>query len=402
MTPTLAQRVSSRGHLAFTVTALAAYVPLVWSIDWTHDFWRGAVLVGLGLLYILIGTVGFELMPHTGGQGSPLVGSIYFAIQLALVSLILFLSRGINLTVLIILPLAAHSVILFSRTGIIVVCSIMLLMMLILFISFTDVLTGIQATLSIGAGIVFVVAFSQLTQSEVQARREVERLAAQLTQANQQLREYAVQAEGRGGPRERNRLARKIPDGVGHYLRVINVQIQAARAVQGTDPARAAEAMGKAGAMTQEALADIRRSVAALRAAPTENKPITESLNALVEEAKASGLQATLTLAGAVRALSPQADLTLYRAAQEALTNVQKHAHASAVQVKLDYTDLKRVTLTVQDNGIGVNAASANGQEGGFGLLGVRERAQLLNGQVRIVSPNGSGFLLEIELPTAE
>jgi signal transduction histidine kinase len=94
------------------------------------------------------------------------------------------------------------------------------------------------------------------------------------------------------------------------------------------------------------------------------------------------------------RQLTPQADLTLYRAAQEALTNVGQHAGASRVNVTLDYRAPESVLLLVEDDGVG----DSNSGEG-FGLLGVRERAQLLGGEVRVRTETGKGFRLEVELP---
>ena len=101
-----------------------------------------------------------------------------------------------------------------------------------------------------------------------------------------------------------------------------------------------------------------------------------------------------LGVAGTIRPLTPQANLTLYRAAQEALTNVGKHAHASSVELHLDYRDERLIRMRIKDDGLG----SAN-SEGGFGLLGVRERVQLLNGAVHVRAGAGEGFSLEVELP---
>jgi signal transduction histidine kinase len=100
------------------------------------------------------------------------------------------------------------------------------------------------------------------------------------------------------------------------------------------------------------------------------------------------------SVSGSVRLLSPQADLTLYRSAQEALTNVSKHAQASKVKVTLTYREPKSVLLRVEDDGVG-----SNGSDSGFGLLGVRERAQQLGGQVQINTARNEGFTLEVELP---
>jgi signal transduction histidine kinase len=86
--------------------------------------------------------------------------------------------------------------------------------------------------------------------------------------------------------------------------------------------------------------------------------------------------------------------LTLYRAAQESINNICKHSHASQVWMALDYMDVNRIRLTVEDNGEG-----ADSLEGGFGLLGLRERVTLLNGELKIETAPEKGFRLEIALP---
>jgi signal transduction histidine kinase len=97
---------------------------------------------------------------------------------------------------------------------------------------------------------------------------------------------------------------------------------------------------------------------------------------------------------GQPRPAGPKEELTLFRAAQEGLTNVRKHARASQVMLTLDYEAPGRVVLTVQDNGIG--AAQA---EGGFGLLGLRERVQLLGGDIHIDTAPGRGLSLSVAVP---
>ena len=99
-------------------------------------------------------------------------------------------------------------------------------------------------------------------------------------------------------------------------------------------------------------------------------------------------------VAGTIRSLTPQVNLTLYRAAQEALTNAGKHAQATSVDLHLDYGDGSLVHLSIKDDGVG-----SDNSEGGFGLLGVRERVQQLSGAVRVHTDVGQGFALEVELP---
>jgi signal transduction histidine kinase len=237
------------------------------------------------------------------------------------------------------------------------------------------------------AGVVFAVVFTRIA-----VRGET--LAAELGAANQKLRAYAAQVEELATTTERNRVAREIHDNLGHYLTVINMQLEAARAVFGTDPERALDAVRKAQTLTQEGLAEVRKSVSALRAGPAGNRPLPEAAALLIEETRAAGILAELTIAGTPRPLEPQAELTLYRAVQEALTNVRKHAHASRVDVRLEYAADGTVRLAVHDNGVGSSTSN-----GGFGLLGLRERVQLLGGKVRTQSAAGEGFRLDVEVP---
>jgi len=238
-----------------------------------------------------------------------------------------------------------------------------------------------------GTGIVFVIVFTRVAASEREARTK-------LAEANQRLREHAAQIEDLATTKERNRLAREIHDSLGHYLTVVNVQIGAAQAIMAHDQPRALDHLAKAQTLTQEGLAEVRRSVAALRASPTESRPLPEALVKLIEQWNAAGLHAKLELAGQMRPLLPQAHLTLYRAAEEALTNVGKHAQATIAELLLDYRDEELVRLSVKDDGIG-----SSNSKGGFGLLGVRERVQQLNGVVRVRTYAGRGFALEVELP---
>jgi signal transduction histidine kinase len=218
-------------------------------------------------------------------------------------------------------------------------------------------------------------------------------LYVELSVANRKLHEYAVKVEELATLQERNRLARDIHDGLGHYLTALNMQIKAAQAIIDQDRPRAIEALTKAQNLAEEALSDVRNSVATLRGEPSLSQPLPEAIESLLIECRADGLVADLKISGNYRLLASEADLTLYRAAQEALTNVRKHALASRVDVTIIY-DVDRVCLTVCDNGIG-----ADKLEGGFGLLGLRERVQLLHGQVSVRTAIRQGFCIEVEMP---
>lgn len=249
-----------------------------------------------------------------------------------------------------------------------------------------------QAMTNYGIALAFTVLFSVVAANAIAARERAEKLSAELANANEQLRRYAAQAEELATTRERNRLAREIHDGLGHYLTTINIQVEAARATFDTQPAQAAAALANAARLSREALDDVRRSVGSLRA-DTPRPPLREALE---QVAANLGLRTTIRIEGAPRALPPAVEHALYRSAQEGLTNVCKHAAAHEAEVTLDYRAAERVQLSIADRGRG---RAAEQPETGFGLRGVRERVALLGGQVRAANRSGGGFELHLELP---
>jgi signal transduction histidine kinase len=377
----------SSGNIAFLIVVGASYASATTAIIYSRrpvPAWEAAVLVTVGAAYLVVGTYGFAICRRSP---SLLTKVSYFVIQLLLAVTLILLRGSTGELALILLPLAGQSALVLPLPGMVPVCFLIYVTLVVPFITRGRWVDAIAIALIYGTGIVFVVVFTRVAASEREARTA-------LAEANQLLRDHAAQVEELATTKERNRLAREIHDSLGHYLTVVNVQIGAAQAILEQDRLRARDHLSNAQALTQEGLAEVRHSVAALRAAPIESRPLPEALAKLAEQWNAAGLRAKFVVAGTIRSLTPQANLTLYRAAQEALTNVGKHAHASNVDLHLDYRDERLVRLRIKDDGLG----SAN-SEGGFGLLGVRERVQLLNGAVRVRTHAGEGFTLEVELP---
>jgi signal transduction histidine kinase len=373
----------SGGDLAFIAVLIAAYLSMVSYLRRSYDPLELGLLIVASVAYLVLGLGGFAYCKRAGSLRASL---IYFAIQIPLAAAVLQLSAA-GLMFLIMLPLAGQSVQLLPRRWLIVVSAVIMLTLILPVLLRSGWTVAERVGLMYLVGLVFVVVFTQIAVNERKARAEVERLAAEL-------RQYAAQVEELTITKERNRVAREIHDSLGHYLTVINVQLEAARAVMDNDRQRALDALGKAQTLVQKALTDVRRSVTALRASPIEDLPLAEALAKLVDECSAAGIATELVVTGAPRPLTPQTRLALYRAAQEGLTNVRKHSKATRATLTLDYSKASTVRLEVYDNGVG----RRDGEEG-FGLLGVRERAQLLSGHVRIRIAAGRGFTLEVELP---
>jgi signal transduction histidine kinase len=254
-----------------------------------------------------------------------------------------------------------------------------------LFIPALDVLPAVVAYFLFQGAVIY---FGDLIEREDRAK-------AALNETNRKLAEYAQQAEELAVAKERNRMAREIHDNLGHYLTAVNMQIEAALAVMKTDSDLARHSLERAQGLTKEGLSEIRRSIAALRASPTETRPLHEAILTLVKEHQAAGMALSYQVDGIVRPCSAQLEMALYRIAQEGLTNVRKHSGASQTHLALNYLDPQKVGLQLRDNGIG-----AAQFDGGFGLLGIRERVELLDGKINILTAPGEGFALQVEMPT--
>jgi signal transduction histidine kinase len=303
--------------------------------------------------------------------------------------------KGNGYSAMVLLPLAGHSVVLLPRQlRFIVNCVIVLTYAISIDLLAADwglVWSGLPIFL---AGQIFILVFTQMAVSEEKARGEIEKLYVELEGANNRLREYALKAEQLAITKERNRLAREIHDGLGHYLTTIFMQIQAARAVMKMDPQKAMDALGTAQTLTQEALVDVRQSVTALRDAPGDTQALQEEIEKMLKTCEGAGITTVLEVIGTPRVLNQQTIFTLYRAIQEGINNTFKHAHASCLNVKLDYTVNDKVRILIQDDGLG-----AEQMDGGFGLLGMRERIHMLQGNVSIKTSPGNGFSLDIFVP---
>ena len=380
----------SDADIAFAVLVLASYFS-TFSSRQSATSAELLLLIGLGVAYIAVGIYGYAFVTRSGKFALHLA---YFATQILLGGLIVYLGQGVGFNAMVLLPLAGHSVVLLPQTWRLIVN----LIIVFVYIGALDLTSDLNLVWSgmpvFLAGQIFIVVFTQMAVNEERARSEVEKLALDLAEANQSLRAYALQAEELAITKERNRLAREIHDGLGHYLTTVFMQIQAARAVMKIDPLKAMEALTKAQNLSQEALVDVRESVAALRDSPGSQLPLPEEVDRLLQVCEGAGLATELKVLGAERPLSPQAQQTVFRAVQEGINNACKHAQAGRLWVTLDYSQGERVKLVMQDDGMG-----AKQMQGGFGLLGMRERVNLLNGDFAVITAPGEGFRLEVTIP---
>lgn len=255
---------------------------------------------------------------------------------------------------------------------------------------------GATQGLLYGAGFYFFASFALTTRRAEEAQEESQRLLLRLQSAHEQLQAYADQVEELTIVEERNRLAREMHDTVGHRLTVSAVQLEAAQRLISTDPGRATDMVGTVHGQVQEALGELRQTVAALRAPVEEDLSLATSLQRLVQQfQQGTGIQVRLALPDSVPDLPPSHRKALYRAAQETLTNVQRHAGAKQVWMELQHRD-DSVALHVGDDGVGV---PPHMESDGFGLRGLRERAVQLGGDFHLAPRPGGGSQATFHVP---
>jgi signal transduction histidine kinase len=209
-----------------------------------------------------------------------------------------------------------------------------------------------------------------------------------------------VQAREAGVLDERRRMAREIHDTLAQGLTGIVTQLQAAEqaAPRTADPpAGWRRHVDAATRLARESLAEARRSVDALRPEPLEGCRLSEALSSVAERWSAlNGIPAQVTTTGTARPIDPEAEFALLRAAQEALANVARHAHATRVGLTISYME-NEVALDVRDDGVGFDPARP---DRGFGLVAMRQRIAALSGTLQVESEPGGGTAVSACVPT--
>jgi signal transduction histidine kinase len=268
----------------------------------------------------------------------------------------------------------------------------------------TDRSRGLIVASELGLVAFYVVgAFARHVQD---AHERMRQLLVEL-EAGRRLREEAAAL------RERGRIAREMHDVLAHSLSGLMLQLEGARmlAARSRADSELALALGRAHHLAQQGLEEARRAIAALRDERLPGADLLEQLTADFE--RDSRIESSLQVVGTPRRLDSETSLTLYRVAQEALTNSRKHARAERVELHLGY-EPGGVRLVVEDHArppsgdgapgeaVPASAAAAvrtfrtGGQ--GYGLTGMRERAELLGGRLR-AGNTGDGYRVELWVP---
>lgn len=217
-----------------------------------------------------------------------------------------------------------------------------------------------------------------------------------LREANTNLTHYASTLEQLTVSRERNRLARELHDTLAHSLTAISISLETAKAYFDINPAETRELIDISLESTRKGVDETRRALKALRSSDLVDMGLRLAVKKAAESAASRiSLDLELDLQDPMPSLSPDVEQTILRVTQESIENITKHSRASKVSIRL--VSDKHTTLTIVDDGIGFDMRDKD-SSGHFGLVGMRERAQLLGGTLDVESEKGKGTKVVLKI----
>lgn len=252
---------------------------------------------------------------------------------------------------------------------------------------------GVKTICEILNMILFLVYIVILMMKDKRERERIQLLNAQLQKANEQLHEFAQEKELMGETKERNRLAREIHDTLGHILTGISVGIDAVLVLMDIAPDKAKEQLEGIGDTARRGLQDVRRSVRKLKPDALERMSLNNAIHQMIED-MSKVTNTKIYFVSYMEELKFEADEeeVIYRIIQESTTNAIRHGKATEIWIRISEKE-EELTIIISDNGCGCEDIKE-----GFGLKHIRERVELLNGEVNYQGLIGFTMIAKIPI----
>lgn len=385
---------TKKPHVEYNMPAAVGYLAILAVAILGFQFFDSGSQKIVGISLLLVFTILFATIPDQPAPAWKL--HLYLSGMTLIVAALLVMQPNWGVFPMLFFVLSPTAMMLFPQRVGLTWIGIFTLVTAGVFMALMPVGEALMISLPYSAGYWFFGAFARALANAEDARQESQHLLVELQTAHRQLQDYAARVEELAVAEERNRLAREMHDTLGHRLTVAAVQLEGAQRLIPRNPERAVTIVGTVREQVREALGELRATVATLREPLEADLSIQATLQRLVASFdEATQLKVHLNLSAELPDLSPAYRLALYRAAQEALTNVQRHAQAQQVWLELVGRE-NCVSLTVSDDGVGFPVDT---RETAFGLHGMRERAAHLGGELHLETRLGGGAQLKFVLP---
>ncbi len=241
----------------------------------------------------------------------------------------------------------------------------------------------------------FVMGMSYLVKMQIREKEKQAHINTELEEAYKKLIEQSALAQKLTIEEERTRMAREIHDTLAHTLTNLIVQLEVCKKLSSADPSRLPTELEKAQELSRSGFNDVKRSIKALRPQAMEDKTFLASISSLINETTENTkvhISLTCSLSSDIKFPS-QVEIALFRAIQESITNSIRHGQPSEISISVKH-DNNMVQVSIEDNGLGCSSIKK-----GYGMRGIRERIESLNGKVVFSSVYGRGFKTAILIP---
>jgi len=320
---------------------------------------------------------------------------LYLLVQAAIITGLLFNRPTQDFFALLFIPISLSAVLFYGKRGFLWIAAFTLALAVPLITSKAGLPLGAVLALNYGGLCFLFGGYAYQVRKAEAARTETQRMVGELQVAHGQLAAYASQKEELAAEQERNRLARELHDSVTQTVFSMNLTVQTARLLLERDVSRVAGQLQRLEELAAGALREIQALVSSLRSAPIRAEDLPAALRRLAAERRSrDGLQVNLDVVGDRKLPEPVA-AGLYLIAQEALTNVTKHAGVNEATVRLRLVD-EVASLEVEDHGRGFPPQAGTGERGHLGLAGMAERARELGWGLTIESQPGRGTRVRV------
>jgi signal transduction histidine kinase len=248
---------------------------------------------------------------------------------------------------------------------------------------------------STGVSIAFVMGMSYLVKRQIREKERLAHMNEELEQAYKKLIDNSAAAQKLSVEQERTRMAREIHDTLAHTLTTLIIQLEACKKLASLDPSRLPTELEKAQELSRSGFNDVKHSIKALRPHAMEEKSFFASIISMINETMENtnvNIILNNLLSQDIK-LASQVEIALFRVIQESITNSIRHGQADEINIDIKQ-DNNMLQLSIINNGLGC----ANIKKG-FGMQGIQERIESLNGSVEFSSTQSKGFKTKVSIP---